>query len=52
MQAKAFFNARVIDTDKRGRIMLSARQSVVERWDTIYEGSTAAFTNYDQQNQS
>ena len=32
--------------------MLSSRQSVIDRWDTIYSGSTAAFTNYDKQNQA
>ena len=32
MKQKNFFLARVIDTDKKGRLMLSARESVIENW--------------------
>ncbi len=35
------FVARVIDTDKKGRLMLSARESVIENWTAITSGSTA-----------
>ena len=49
---KSIFNARIIDTDKNGRLMLSSRQSVVDDWQTIYQGGTAQFTNFDKQNQA
>lgn len=32
MKQKNFFLARVIDTDKKGRLMLSARESVIDNW--------------------
>jgi hypothetical protein len=32
--------------------MLSSRQSVVDDWQTIYQGGTAQFTNFDKQNQA
>jgi hypothetical protein len=51
MKAKNVFVARVIDTDKNGRYMLSARESVVENWQTIVGGSTAAFQKFDDKNQ-
>lgn len=51
MKAKNVFVARVIDTDKNGRYMLSARESVVENWQTIIGGSTAAFQKFDDKNQ-
>lgn len=43
MKKKNFFIARVIDTDKKGRLMLSARESVIDNWQAIVGGSTAAF---------
>lgn len=50
MKQKNLFLARVIDTDKKGRLMLSARQSVIENWTTIVGGSTAAFQQFDSKN--
>ena len=32
MKAKNLFLARVIDTDKKGRLMLSSRESVISGW--------------------
>jgi hypothetical protein len=37
------FLARVIDTDKKGRPMLSSRDSCISDWQVISSGSTAAF---------
>lgn len=50
MKQKNYFAARVIDTDKKGRLMLSARESVIENWATITSGSTAAFQQFDSKN--
>lgn len=41
MKAKNLFLARVIDTDKKGRLMLSSRESVVSGWSQIFGNSTA-----------
>jgi hypothetical protein len=41
MKNKGLFLARVIDSDKKGRLMLSSRESAVENWSTIIGGSTA-----------
>ena len=41
MRFRQLFVARVIDTDKKGRLMLSARESVIENWTAITSGSTA-----------
>lgn len=35
IKAKNLFLARVIDTDDKGRLMLSSRDSVIENWSTI-----------------
>lgn len=32
MKAKNLFLARVVDTDKKGRLMLSSRESVISGW--------------------
>lgn len=41
MKARQLFVARVIDTDKKGRLMLSARDSVIQNWAAVTSGSTA-----------
>ena len=41
MKSKNLFLARVIDSDKKGRLMLSARESVVSGWSQIFGNSTA-----------
>lgn len=54
-QNKGVFVARVIDTDKKGRLMLSARDSVVDAksWELIKpSGTTAAFQQADAKNQA
>ena len=43
MKAKNLFLARMIDTDKKGRLMLSSRESVVSGWSQIFGNSTAQF---------
>jgi predicted RNA-binding protein with RPS1 domain len=48
LKSKGVFLARVIDTDKKGRPMLSARDSVIQEWQSISSGSTAAFQQKDQ----
>jgi hypothetical protein len=47
MKARQLFVARVIDTDKKGRLMLSARDSVIQNWAAITSGSTAQFQQLD-----
>ena len=49
---KGIFLARVIDTEKKGRLMLSSRESVVNNWDTIYSGPTAAFQTFNKKFES
>jgi predicted RNA-binding protein with RPS1 domain len=51
IKSKNLFLARVIDTDKKGRLMLSARESVIENWASIIGGSTAQFQQFDSKNQ-
>lgn len=41
MKNKALFLARVIDIDKKGRLMLSSRETAIENWSLIIGGSTA-----------
>ena len=52
LRQKKVFLARVIDTDKKGRLMLSARESLVESWEVVYTGATAVFQKFDEKNQS
>jgi hypothetical protein len=50
MRSKNIFLARVIDTDKKGRPMLSARESVIANWNVISGTSTTLFQNFDSKN--
>jgi predicted RNA-binding protein with RPS1 domain len=54
-QQRGIFLARVVDTDKKGRLQLSARESVTndESWKMISpEGSSAHFQQMDGEAQS
>lgn len=51
MRAKNLFLARVIDNDKKGRPMLSSRETVIQNWSQIAGGSTAQFQSLDSKNQ-
>jgi hypothetical protein len=51
MKSKNLFLARVIDTDKKGRLMLSSRESVISGWSQIFGNSTAQFQQFDAKNQ-